>query len=325
MTKNEAISIIMNFFKDDSPKEDEPVFEEASHFLIEEYGDMEAALDLGGYYYGKKMYDLAYKYYTMASKADIPFAWVDLGYIWYYGRTGERDYQKAYECFDKAVKILTGLSTKDKAFYDDNRKVNLDTREAYDGYINAVYKIADMYHSGHYVEKDFDRYAWLINHLMNLISDSDPWLVPDYHLPELELRQSEIILKTKNDKKAALDLLKDVKSRMEKRLYYDPFFGNFSIMKSIVLDIYQLQEFTADLMDFYDLYYVLEKPCTVTFQDKKKHVIHAEKEGASIAVSLDGKWYHTVDDMMRKGIIDDENIPHACVDCFDFVIEEEQS
>lgn len=325
MTKNEAISIIMNFFKDDSPEEDEPAFEEASHYLIEEYGDMEAALDLGGYYYGKKMYDLAYKYYSMAADANIPYAWVDSGYIWYYGRIGERDYKKAYECFDKAVKILTGLSTEDEAFYDNKRKVKLDSCEAYDAYINAVYKIADMYHSGHYVEKDFNRYAWMINHLIKLISGSKLWIVPDYHLPELELRQAEILLKTKNDKKSALDLLQDARERMAMRLFYDPFFGNFSIMKSIVSDIYQLQEFTMDYMDLYDLYYVLEKPCTVTFKDKKNHVIKAEKEGQGIAVSLDGKWYHTVDDMMRKGIIDDEDIPHANTECFDFAIEEGQS
>lgn len=270
MNQKEAHSIIRNFYGNDSPVEDEPAFEEASHLLIKEYGDMKTALDLGGYYYGKKMYDLAYKYYSIAADADIPYAWIDLGYIWYCGRTGVKDYKQAYECFNKALKILTGMSIEDPAFYDDKRKVKLNNMEEYDAYINAVYKLADMYHAGHYVTKDYDRYAYLINHLFHLITDSDPWSVPDDYLPELELRQAEILVTLKNDNNAAIDLLSDAKERMEERLFNDPFFGNFSIMKSIVLQLYKLKEFDPVNMDFYDLYYVLQKPCTVTFKDKKQ-------------------------------------------------------
>lgn len=66
---------------------------------------------------------------------DYDEAYECLGYIWYYGRTGERDYKKAFEYFSKMM---------DK------------------GNLVAEYKVADMYKNGYYVDKDQNKYENMI-------------------------------------------------------------------------------------------------------------------------------------------------------------------
>lgn len=330
MNEKEAHRIIEHYYAAGGKAIEEPAYEEASRFLVSR-GDREAATDLGGYYYGKKDYDLALKYYTMGASGGVTYAWIGLGYIWYYGRTGERDYEKAYHCFAKAVENLTGESVESESFWDSGAQVALGTQRDYDEYINAVYKLADMYRAGHYVEKDYSRYALLVKRLYALFSDpAKRRMVPQYHLPELELRMAEIVLKEDEAKNGeasreatdtAIDLLVDARRRMAWRLEESQFFGNFSIMKSIVLKIYTLIDFDAVDMDLYDLYYVLREPATVTFSYKgAQHTVVAEQEGEGIAASLDGQWYHTVDELMRKARIGDDIIPEAAYDCYDFDI-----
>ena len=53
----------------------------------------------------------------------------NLGYCYYYGRAGEADYKKAYDCF---------------------------TLSAILGNPNAMYKLGDMYYHGYHVDKDLD-------------------------------------------------------------------------------------------------------------------------------------------------------------------------
>ena len=87
---------------------------------------------LGGYYYEQRQFDLALKYYEMAAECDYDKAYDGLAYIWYYGRTGTKDYKLAFEYFHKLM---------DK------------------GNLVAMYKIADMYRNGYYVEKSTEKYT----------------------------------------------------------------------------------------------------------------------------------------------------------------------
>ena len=96
------------------------------NFLIEEEHNPRDMMYLGGYYYEIKNFDLALKYYEMAAAYDYDTAYECLGYIWYYGRTGTKDYKKAFEYFSKLM---------DK------------------GHPIATYKVADMYRNGYYVER----------------------------------------------------------------------------------------------------------------------------------------------------------------------------
>ena len=127
MTVSEARTIVEQFNRNNGnyTEEDFFLYTEAAGFLIRETNDPRIMLNLGGFYYEQKNYDLALKYYTMAAEHGYEEAEVCLGYIWYYGRTETIDYEKAFHYFSMARQNPV-----------------------------AEYKIADMYHNGYYVEKD---------------------------------------------------------------------------------------------------------------------------------------------------------------------------
>ncbi len=146
-----------------STEEEEFLYIEAMRFLIEEEKDPRDMMWLGGYYYEQRHFDLALKYYEMARSYDYDEAYECLGYIWYYGRTGEKDYKKAYEYFSRLM--------------DKGNPV-------------AAYKVADMYKNGYYVEKDYQRYVEIIvdlydNKVRRWRSVGDPF-------PELSVRLAGI-------------------------------------------------------------------------------------------------------------------------------------
>ena len=276
MTIQEAYDIQSNFWrKNGDYTEDELfLFTEASHFLIEETGEPRFMHDLGALYYERREYKLALKYYGMAAEHGFTPANIGLGYIWYYGRTGTVDYKKAFECFSK----MRG---------DDN----------------ADYKLADMYKNGYYVQKDPQKYKELIERLYsrlrytNNIQDS---------LPEACLRLAEIRLK-EGDKDEAVRLLREGKSKLGSRIGFDPFFGNYNIMRSFVEMLYSLTEFDIKDCDIFDTYYLLQKPCLIIFNyDGVQHTVRSVlEEDGSISVKYDGeKWYRTPDDFLKKAEID---------------------
>lgn len=331
MTERYARSIIRIFFLNDEPETDEAEFEEACHFLMEVIGDTKVAEALGGYYYGKRRYDLALKYYTLAAENGTTYAWIGLGYIWYYGRLGVRDYEKAYHSFAKVIELLTGRSIECDTFWMLDKKVKIHNKNKYDQYINAAYKLADMYRYGLYVEESWEHFAYLIRQLYDMICSHD--MNFDDHMPEIYLRMADVLLAEPaseagkqvrgigDKKKEALDILLRAKDYMAIRLDYSQFFGNFSVMKSIVRKIYSLTEFVPEKADLYDLYYVLQTPCRVSFLcDETRHEVFSEREGQEIVVCLDEIWYHTIDDFMMKGKINGRSIPDANFDCHDFRI-----
>lgn len=119
MTISEANKIKEQFYSIDQPSEEDIfLFTEAMDFLISETHDPTSMMELGGWYYGEKDYDLALKYYEMAAAYDSTDAYECLGYIWYYGRTGQKDYEKAFKNFSRAAER---------------------------GDLIAEYKVADMY------------------------------------------------------------------------------------------------------------------------------------------------------------------------------------
>ena len=103
MTIQEAQIIVDRFHRNNGNYTEEEFFlyTEAAGFLIHETKDSEIMLNLGGYYYDQKRYELALKYYEMAMAHGNGDAAIGLGYIWYYGRTGTVDYEKAFHYFDE--------------------------------------------------------------------------------------------------------------------------------------------------------------------------------------------------------------------------------
>ncbi len=159
-TAYEVSSVIYNCDK----KEVLP--KEVAELLIEIYEDElkennhDAICDYGSLYYtgriGEQNYEKAIYYYDMAAKLGNRQAQENLGYCYYYGRTGVVDYEKAFHYFVKG---------------------------ALDNHLISLYKIGDMYKNGYYVEKD-ENVAYCIYHhcLEGLNEVNTPILGADVHI-----------------------------------------------------------------------------------------------------------------------------------------------
>lgn len=146
MTILEAKRICSDYYNMTNPSEEDTfLYTEALKFLIEEAKDADYMVELGGLYYEDRQFDLALKYYELAAEYNNLYAISNLGYIWYYGRTGERNYEKAFYYFDKARQM---------------------------GDVIAAYKVADMYKNGYYVEKDYEKYKAIIEDLYPKVTNS---------------------------------------------------------------------------------------------------------------------------------------------------------
>lgn len=275
MTIKEAYNIQSDFWRKNGDYTDDELFlfTEASHLLIEETGEPEFMFDLGAVYYERKEYDLALKYYEMAADHNYHPANLGLGYIWYYGRTGTVDYEKAFEYFSKER-----------------------------GDDNADYKLADMYKNGYYVEKDPVKYKELIEELYSRVRYTDN--VQD-KLPEACLRLVEIRL-SEGDTDEAVRLLCEGKSMLGSRIGFDPFFGNYNIMRSFVEQLYSLIDVNVNECDIFDSYYLMQKPCLIVFEyEGFPYTVRSDYEDdGSISIEFDEKWYRTPDDFLRKAEID---------------------
>jgi TPR repeat protein len=109
--------------------------------ILADNNDSDALLILGAFHYSgetefvEQNYEKAVYYYNESmNKKQMEFnfntdALNNLGYCFYYGRTGEKNYKEAFLNFGKA---------------------------AYLDHPNAMYKIGDMYNNGIYVEKNIE-------------------------------------------------------------------------------------------------------------------------------------------------------------------------
>ncbi len=119
-----------------------------------------AALQLGvRYYLGKgveQSYTKAIELYEYAAKAGELRAICKVGHCYYDGRHGTADYEKAYRYFS-----LGALAHSDP---------------------NCIYKLGDMYGSGHYVEKN-ETYAYMLYRkaMREAKKHQDRDVLPDIH------------------------------------------------------------------------------------------------------------------------------------------------
>ncbi len=277
MTIQEAKIICEQFGRNNGHYTEEEFFlyTEAAGMLILETNDPEYMCDLGGYYYEQKYYDLALKYYEMASDLGDEAATVNLGYIWYYGRTGTVDYEKAFRYF-----TLAG----------DNAV--------------ARYKIGDMYHNGYYVEKDEAKYQEIIESLYKAYHGTNYVEDP---LPEICVRLAGI-REREGDTEEAIRLLCEGKSMLSSRIGFNPFFGNFTIMQEIISTLYRLIPIDKKNIDIFDLYELMKAPVRIGFTYQgETYIIESKKEAdGTIAICYEGKWYRDVTDMLMKAEIDGE-------------------
>lgn len=275
MNIQEALKVEARFYDLQSPTDDEVFqFTEAMEYLIRETKQSRYMMHLGGYYYEQKRFDLALKYYEMAAAMNDVNANICLGYIWYYGRTGNRDFEKAFRYYKK------GMEARD---------------------LQSAYKIADMYKNGYYVEEDYEKYCEIIENLYPKVKNAmylnDP-------LPEIFTRLARI-RSEQGRYDEARDLYIQAREFLAQRIAEHPFFGDLNIMRWLVEDFAKLpMEAEPGDFDLFDLFTVLQKPATVHFNyGKKKHEVRSVVEDYECVIRFGGKWYRNVDDFFAKAKI----------------------
>lgn len=250
----------------------------ALEFLIQETKNPEYMVELGGWYYEQRQFDLAEEYYLMAANLEYVDAYECLGYIYYYGRVGQPDYKKAFHYYKLA---------SDK------------------GNLVASYKLADMYKNGYYFSKDYAKYVEIIKSLYPMIQGATNTFDP---VPEIYSRLAKIYVEEGNEDQA-IQLLLIAKEFQSQRLIYSQFFGDLTIMKFIVNDLYSLIQFDPNYMDLFDLYYALQKPCKVAIEILgDDHIIEAKYEDGLFYICMDDKNYEDVDQFFLHAKVNEEPI-----------------
>lgn len=291
MTISDAKRVARRYHSIVNPSQEEKFcYTEALDFLISKTGDSDIMVELGAFYYEQRDFTLALKYYEMAAEKQNLYAISNLGYIWYYGRTGEKNYEKAFFYFDTARKM---------------------------GDLIAAYKAADMYKNGYFVEKDIVKYKQIIEDLYPKVKDAQYLGDP---LPEVFTRLAKIRTE-EGDIDTALSLYDQARDFLSQRIQDHPFFGDLNIMKWLIQDVYQLRKFDEEAFGLYDLFYLLQQPLKVLFSfDGDEHEIESAEEEAAIAVRLDDQWYRTIDDFFLKAELDGVQLTFLEDDLYDFRI-----
>ena len=267
------------------------MFSEAMDFLIEKEKNPADMMFLGGVYYDLRHFDLALKYYEMASTYNYREAYSCLGYIWYYGRIGEKDYEKAFKYYSKAMDM---------------------------GCLTSTYKVADMYKNGYFVEKDYEKYKNMIKDLYPKVKELNNVFDP---IPEVYTRLAKIKIEEKNNMEEALNLYSYAKEILAQRISINPFFGSLNIMKWLIEDVYTIVEFDNEYFDLYDLYHALKKPMRVVFDyDDTTYEIESVEENGECVISFNGSWYRTLDDFFAKAKIDGELLTTLYFDLYAFEV-----
>lgn len=259
-------------------KEEEYQYIEILEYLIEQTKDPFFMVDLGGYYYERKEFPLALKYYEMADANGDKWAAEGLGYIYYYGRTGEVNYEKAFQYYSKASK---------------------------NGNPNSTLKLADMYKNGYYVTRNYDKYVQIVEELYEAYKDKMQLGNP---IAEIFSRLGAIRMK-QNRKEEAIELFLEAKDFLKWLLNHVHFFGDITRMTWILKDLYQIHPIDYSDLDIYDLLYICKKPCFVHFYyEDKKYDLQAIEEENEVVIHFEGKWYHNITDFFNQATLNNEYI-----------------
>ncbi len=109
MDITKAKQILDAYYELPNPKEeDDFAFTEALRFLIDETHDPKYMTELAWHYAGKQIFDMEYKYLELAASYNYMPAMEELGYMYYYGQHGVKDYAKALYYFKKGAESDTG-------------------------------------------------------------------------------------------------------------------------------------------------------------------------------------------------------------------------
>jgi Sel1 repeat. len=298
MTEADARRFINDFYYSDNPDEEVKfLFEEAMRFLINRYHKPADMHDLASFYLVQRRHDLELKYLEMAAEYDFPPAFEALGYIWYYGQTGQVDYEKAFKYFNK------GAESED------------DVVRCW-----TTYKLADMYHNGFYVSKDEERFVSMIEGLAAYMANPGA-MNSAYGNPAASLPNSEVITRLAQIRAdqgrtdEAKKLIHNVRTRLGEEIRGNPtWWGNIENMEEVVKLGHEIGAVRGKL-DIYDLFWMAERECTIAFlYGSRRFLIEvvadrsAEDEVNRNVIKFDGKWFRTVREFLEKAEIDGKKI-----------------
>lgn len=288
---SDALKIVERF--ESAPafgKDEEFMYTEALQYLFDKTGEGEYISRLAGFYYEQRRFDLALKYYEAAADKGVLHAFEGLGYIWYYGRTGRTDYEKAFAYYSKAAEL---------------------------GSLSSEIKIADMYKNGYFVKKNSDEYKRRIIALYPKVKNAR---LLDDPLPEVYTRLARIYKDDGRNEEAA-KLLTDARPFLEQRMMNNPFFGTLNQLNRLISDYYSIVEFDADNIELYDLLHLLKTPVKVRFwYDDEQHIVESAEGETEPEICLDGKWFRTCKDFFLKAEIDGIRITALCCDLYGFEV-----
>ena len=295
MNQDKAIKRLNELYKKSPLTEDEEFeYTEILAYLIEETKDTDYMVELGGFYYERRVFDKALKYYEMAYAYGNEWICEGLGYIWYYGRTGEVDYEKAFHYYSKAAEL---------------------------GNLRSRIKVADMYKNGYFVEKDYAKYTEIIEESKHLVENARYLNEP---FPEIYTRLARIRKEQKRYEEAA-DLYLQAKNFLAERILYTHFFGDRNVMKWLTEDLYTIIPFNETDFDLFDLYYLLKTPVTVTFRyESRKYAVRSTETEEGTAVEFEGKWFRTIDDFFAKAVINGKVLTDYYRDLYAFEVTYEK-
>ena len=280
MTYADAMKIRTEFYEDQNHTADEEfMFTEALSTLIEATQEPKYMTELAWFYCDRKRFDMEQKYLEMAADCGYGPAYEELGYMYFHGQNGEKDYEKAFRCFTKG-------SEKD--------------RYGNEGSLWCYHKLADMYRFGCYVEKDEDRYREMIEDAYEKVKNpkylNEPYPEILYRLAGIRADQGRT--------EEAIDLLRRARGFMAERLSHDAFWGHLEVMGRIIRLLHRLSPEEMPGSDFYDLFYMTEEPGQYVlmpfgFEDREI-VLDVTGEGEERVLSCDGRCYRDFADFCSK-------------------------
>ncbi len=282
MNKEQATKIWDNYYnkRTHSKKDDEDLIE-ALLFLSDD-GDIEATAYLGGMYYEMKKFDLAEKYYLIASEEGNVGAMNGLGYIYYYGRLGTPDYEKAFKYYKMSADL---------------------------GHINSMIKVSDMYKNGYYVEKDLDKsYDILMNAFTEIGEDGNMIF---WHYPEVASRIATIKF-NKGEIEEGIHYMRQARDVLVDRMARtDSFWGDLTIMSTIESSLFKYDKDINYDACIYNLLELMKTPDKYYFchYDEEHYTVESIKEeDGTISVKYNEKWFKSIKDFFLYAMVGEEKL-----------------
>lgn len=274
--------------KQELTPEEEFVYVESLELLTDDTHETGYMVELGSYYYDRKDYALALKYYGMADGYGDKWAAEGIGNIYYHGMEDVPDYEKAFKFYSKAA---------------DN------------GSLLSLIKVADMYKNGFYVEENYDRYCEIIE-TINRKTDSADYL--EELMPEICSRLASI-RKQQNKTDEAIELYLKARHFLAQRIRFAQFSADLNMMRELIEDLYAMVSINDNSWDLYDLYYVLREPSQVSFRYlEESYDVESRMADGDIVVSFNNVCFKNIDEFFRKAQINGEKLTVLYKDLHDF-------